>query len=70
MKAILAFTLRAAPLWQFAPSKLLHAQKIAGAIFNREATRRAKCMDALGKEKVTIQHNPSLKKYKISQNKA
>ena len=53
MKAVLAFTLRAAPLWQFAPSKLLRGQKIAGAIFNREATRRAKCMDALGKEKVT-----------------
>ena len=49
----MAFTLRAAALWQFAPSKLLRAQKIAGAIFNREATPRAKCMDALGKEKVT-----------------
>ena len=53
MKAVLAFTLRAASLWQFALGKLLRGQKLLGAIFNRKATRRTKRKDALSKEKVT-----------------
>jgi len=34
MKAIRAFALRAAPLWQLAPGKLLRGQKIAGSNFS------------------------------------